>query len=87
MKKYNIEKLTMAQISASQIEKELLRELEQRASYKDTDNQLDESLVSVDVLINIESEALELGNVKLANEAVNLYKQVEKFNYIQIAKI
>jgi len=87
MKKYEIEELTLAQIDARQIEKELLHKLEEHASYKDADKELDECLVSVDTLLSIEANALDEGNVKLANEAIQMYKQVEKFNYIQIAKI
>ena len=85
--KYSIEALTLAQIDARQIEKELLKALEERASYKDADKELDECLVSVDSLLEIEENALAVGDVKLANCAIEMYKQVEKFNYIQIAKI
>lgn len=86
MKKYNIDSLTIAQISSEQIDKNLLLELEQRASFEDTDKTLNEVLVSVDTLLNIETESLGR-NDELAKEAINLYKQVENFNYIQIAKI
>jgi len=85
--KYSIEKLTLAQIPTKQIDKELLQQLEQRASYVDTDKGLGEVLVSTDCLLNIESEVLELGNVRLASLAIEMYKQVKKYNYVQIAKI
>lgn len=87
MKKYNIDTLTMAQISAKQLDKDLLNELESRASYIDADKDLNETIVSVDVVLNISTEAEGRGHNHLMKLADELYKQVKEFNYIQIAKI
>ena len=85
--KYSIEKLKIAQLLSQQIDKSLLKEIESRASYVDTDKSLNECMTSVDCILNIATEAEGAGNIRLANLADELYKQVEKFNYIQIAKV
>lgn len=85
--KYSIEQLKIAQLLSQQIDKDLLKEIENRASYVDTDKSLNECMTSVDCLLNIANEAEGIGNTRLSNLADELYNQVSKFNYIQIAKV
>lgn len=85
--KYSIDKLTIAQIQAVQLDKDLLKELEARATFQDTDKSLQEVMVTIDTIAEIANEAEGRGHTRLANLADELYKQVSKFNYLQIAKV
>jgi len=90
MKKYLINTIHVAQIGADDLHPRILKELEERASFRDTDDTLNECLTSVDVLDNLVTEWEGLDNDDtnlLIAEVVNLANQLLLFNYIQIVKI
>jgi len=86
-KKYSVEELKVAQIPAMEIDKRILRDLEDSASFVDTDESLIEFMVSVDVLPTLSSEYEQTNKKELAILVDELYKQVGEYSYIQILKI
>ena len=86
-KKYTIAELKIAQISAKKIDKQILIDLEESASFRDTDNELKEFLVSVDVLPTLSAEYAQTNKKALCELVDALYEQVSEYAYIQILKI
>jgi hypothetical protein len=91
-KNYNIEKLSIAQIQEEQISASLVSELRARASYMDTDKSLNEFLTGTAELLNIitdwEGEVFLNESLRDAlTEANQLYKNIHRYNYLQVVKI
>jgi hypothetical protein len=88
MKKIEIEKLTIAQVTSEQISGTLIETLRTHADFVDTDRDLNEFMISTATILNIAQDYKEIPHLdKLGFEAGNLYDQVKDFNYLQIAFI
>jgi hypothetical protein len=88
MRKIEIEKLTIAQVSNHQISGTLIETLRTHAEFVDTDTDLNEFMISTATILNIANDYKEIPHLDtLGLEAENLYDQVKDFNYLQIAFI
>lgn len=88
MKRFEIEKLSIAQIDAQQINGTLIETLRTHAEFVDTDKSLNEFMVLTATILNIAQDYKEIPHLdKLGMEAENLYDQVKDFNYLHIAFI
>jgi hypothetical protein len=77
---YDIEKLEIAQITSSQLGEELTKLLEDKASFIDTDDRLNEFMVSTGTIAELCSQVF---NTKLHR----LCEQVKDYGYLHVTKI